>query len=333
MNKLNRVQNVAFELICKDALFLLTLVDIYKNCKNINNNYISMAIPYIGIFADGAEQWGRKVGLNINKFTDEEKVYYSTIRNGHKLYEKSYLELKDKLQEKFNESNEYFYNARSALEKIIGYKNFGVDIVKNKYCGNTILCASYIPFSQFDSNSGFRLQKLSKVAGRISAFYCGKTAMPYTYNQFLICTYKDFHFNKNSPIKIESFDGFILFSILCSINYVIIFIENFFTEEIVQKFKFAYLQYYYLCEFVKEINLNTDYELILNNSLYDTKFRNCLAHYGLGQYLKESDLKEDDLLKGLTIKAFNMNYRDTKNKLYKYLAECANQIEKVIFKR
>lgn len=50
----------------------------------------------------------------------------------------------------------------------------------------------------------------------------------------------------------------------------------------------------------------------------DRNFRNCLAHYGLGQYLSESDLIDDDVLKGLTNKAFNMNYSNAikENALY-----------------
>ena len=33
-----------------------TLINIQKNTKNINNNYIMMSQPYIGIFTDGAEK-------------------------------------------------------------------------------------------------------------------------------------------------------------------------------------------------------------------------------------------------------------------------------------
>jgi hypothetical protein len=331
MNSFNRVQKAAFELVREDSRFLLTLVDIFQNAKNVNNNYISMTIPYIGIFVDGAEQWGRKVGFQIREFSREEKEYYSIIRGGHKLYEYSYDDLKTILQNKMNESNDYFYNVRSALEKIIGYRNFGVDKVKGQYCGNTILCAAYNPFSPFDSASGPKIKKLSEVAGNLAIFYCGDTVMPYKYSHTLAVTYDDFHFNKKSPIKINSFDGFILFSMLCNINYAIVFVENFFTEEIVQKFKFAYLQYYYLCKFVKEFNTNTDYELVLNDSLCNKRFRNCLAHYGLGQFLEECDLKDDDPLKGLTIKAFNLNYIDAKKRIYEYLTDLASQIKTIIF--
>ena len=41
----------------------------------------------------------------------------------------------------------------------------------------------------------------------------------------------------------------------------------------------------------------------LNSSLKNRGIRNCLAHYGLGQFLSEDDVIEYDVLKGLTYKA------------------------------
>ena len=73
---LNKVQKAAFDLIQSDARFIYTLVDMQNNAKNINSNYVMMSIPYIGIFADGAEQWCKKIGLNAPRFNDEEKEYY-----------------------------------------------------------------------------------------------------------------------------------------------------------------------------------------------------------------------------------------------------------------
>lgn len=46
--------------------------------------------------------------------------------------------------------------------------------------------------------------------------------------------------------------GFVLFCILCNINYIIEFLDKYFVEEIPQKFKYAYLQYYYICDFIEE---------------------------------------------------------------------------------
>ena len=89
---LNKVQKTAFDLIQSDARFIYTLVDMQNNAKNINSNYVMMSIPYIGIFADGAEQWCKKIGLNAPRFNDEEKEYYVKLRQAHKLFEMSYEE-------------------------------------------------------------------------------------------------------------------------------------------------------------------------------------------------------------------------------------------------
>lgn len=58
-----------------------------------------MCQPYIGIFVDGAEQWCKKVGLVPPSFTAEEKVYYTALRQGHKLFEKKYLDYSKMLNE------------------------------------------------------------------------------------------------------------------------------------------------------------------------------------------------------------------------------------------
>ena len=125
--------------------------------------------------------------------------------------------------------------------------------------------------------------------------------------------------------------GLVLFSVLCNINYVTEFIDKYFIEEIPQKFKFAYLQYYYLCNFVNELNVCNGTNYCLDSSLQHRDFRNCLAHYGLGQFLKENEIVDDDIMKGLTYKAFNMDYHSSKQLLYKYLSDLSEQIKVDIF--
>ena len=63
-----------------------------------------------------------------------------------------------------------------------------------------------------------------------------------------------------------------LFSVLCSINYTIEFIDKYFVDEIPQKFKFAYLQYYYLCDFVNQINTVNEDEFYINSILKTVRF-------------------------------------------------------------
>lgn len=328
---MNKVQKTAYELIREDARFIYALTHISQNAKNIDSNYICMSLPYIGLFADGAEQWGKKVKLDTPRFNNEEKKFYEQVRQAHKLFEKSYEEYENLLLKKLSESEDYFYSIRSLIEKILGYYNVGTDLCNNKFCGNTILCSMYSPKKML-GNDGVWLRNISVVVGELAGFYGGADLPVYRYNDDLVIGYEDYHFYKNSPLKINNDFGFVLFSILCSINYVIEFIENYFIDEMPQKFKFAYLQYYYLCDFIKQVNVVKNTNFYIDNSLSHREFRNCLAHYGLGQYIGESEIDSDDVLKGLTNRAFGKDYLTAKEELYKTLKDLADQIEEMILK-
>lgn len=325
---LNPVQKAAYELIQSDARFLYTLTVIQKKAKNISSNYIMMSQPYIGLFADGAEQWCGKVGLVSPKFTAEEKKFYTALRQNHKLYEMSYADYYNSLRTKLYESDAYFYSKRRLREILFGYYNVGTDLCNGEFCGNTVLCALYMPVNTLSENDiGPWFRDISVVAGKLAAFLMNTDIEPYIFNDNASVIYKDYHFYKNCPIKTKTDIGFLLFSILCSVNYAIEFIDKYFIDEIPQKFKFAYLQYYYLCDFIAELNLVNNTNYYLNDSLKDRSLRNCLAHYGLGQYLSDGEIISEDPLKGLTNKAFNMDYVAAKNKLYAYLKELTSQIK------
>lgn len=328
---MNKVQKTAYELIQEDARFIYALTHISQNAKNIDSNYICMSLPYIGLFADGAEQWGKKVKLDTPRFNNEEKKFYEQVRQAHKLFEKSYEEYENLLLKKLSESEDYFYSIRSLIEKILGYYNVGTDLCNNKFCGNTILCSMYSPKKML-GNEGVWLRNISVVVGELAGFYGGADLPVYRYNDDLVIGYEDYHFYKNSPLNMNNDFGFVLFSILCSINYVIEFIENYFIDEIPQKFKFAYLQYYYLCDFIEQVNVAKNTNFYIDNSLSHREFRNCLAHYGLGRYIIESEIISDDVLKGLTNKAFGKDYLTVKEELYKILKDLANQIGEMILK-
>lgn len=328
----NRVQTAAFNLIQSDARFLYTLVDIQQKAQNINSNHVMMCQPYIGIFADGAEQWCKKLKLKAPAFNETEKRYYIALRQGHKLFEKTYSEYKTLLIDKLQESDEYFYRIRRIREKLFGYYNVGVDYCNNEFCGNTIVCALYTPMMTLgNETAGVSIRDISVVVGKLAAYFGCADFLPYRYDDSIKVGYKDYHFYKNCSLKLKTDLGFVLFSILCSVNYVIEFIDKYFIEEIPQKFKFAYLQYYYLCDFINELNICNETHYHIDNSLQNRDFRNCFAHYGLGQFLEENEIIDDDIMKGLTYKAFNMDFSSSKQLLYKYLNDLTEQIKADIF--
>lgn len=325
---MKKIQSVAYEMIQSDALFIYSLTTL----KKLESNYILMSFPYIGIFADGAEQWCRKMGLGAPSFNYEEKQFYAYLRKSHKLFEKNCSDYVDLLQNKFEESDNYFHNICSFIGVLPGYYNVGTDLCNGEFCGNTITCSMYVPVKIYDNSEiGPWLKKMGIVAGKLARFFHCIDLQILKYEMNIEINFKDYHFYKKSPLKLNNELGFLLFTILCTINYVIEFIEVFFIEEIPQKFKFAYIQYYYLCDFIEEINENYNTSLYINNYMLDREFRNCLTHYGLGQYMRENEIITNDVLKGLTNKAFNMNYETAKKELYKILKDLTNQIKEIIF--
>ena len=326
---LTNVQQAAFNLIQSDARFLYAIVDILNNAKRINSNYIMMCQPYIGVFANGAEQWCRKVGLNAPKFTPDEKLYYDNLRQGHKIFEDTYENFSDKLLKYLIQSDSYFYNNLSSIEKTLDYYNVGTDLCNGEFCGNTIICMINTPIQIIENkDAGNYIKNISVIAGKLANFFKCTELPTYKYDDINnLVTFKDYHFYNNCPLKLKNNFSFVLFSVLCNINYIIEFIDKYFVDEIPQKLKFVYLQYYYLCDFIKNLNDFNGSNYVLDTSLKNRNFRNCIAHYGLGQFMENSDIIETDILKGLTYKAFNMDYISTKQLLYKYLKDLTQQIK------
>lgn len=330
---INKVQLAAYELIQSDARFIYSLVQLRKTGKRIETNYIMMAQPYIALFADGAEQWCNKMNIDSPRFSGIEKEYYSAVRQNIKLFDLSYNEFRKLLLKQLLISEQYFRKHRSPLEEIIGYNNTGVDLCEGKFCGNTILGAIYSPFDILNNTeTGIWIRSLSIIAGKLAEYFQCKSFPQYNRIGQLRIKTKDYHFFEKNPLRKNNELGFVLFSVLCTINYIIEFWDKIIIDEIPQKFKFAYIQYYYLCDFICGMNRETGLNLIIDKSLYNRNVRNCFVHYGLGMFLNESDIIDDDLLKGITQKAFGYDYKTSKEMLYSILRSLTNQIESLILK-
>ena len=325
MIELNEIQKEAYKLIQSDARFLYALIELRER---LDSNYVLMAMPYTGIFADGSEQWGRKVGIDTPVFNDQEKQYYAMIRSKHKLFELSYSELYSTLYYEFKKSDEHFSSICEPIEKERNlYYNVGVDVSRNHYCGNTILCSTHIPFYDFQKDTGEFMKNISVVAGRLCAFYDGHLPPAPLFKDEIEFKYQDHHFFAHCPLKRNDFDGFVLFSILCNINYLRLFIDDFFIEEYPFKLRFAYLQYYYLVCLMREINTKLATEFVIDDKWMNNNFRNCMAHYGLGVEMTEDDIIVGDPMSGLTNKLFKTSYMQTKNAIYTELETLSKQLE------
>ena len=47
--------------------------------------------------------------------------------------------------------------------------------------------------------------------------------------------------------------------------------------------------------------------------------------------MNDNDIVESDVLKGLTLRAFNMDYNLTKKEIYKHLTDLRDQIKEAVF--
>ena len=71
-------------------------------------------------------------------------------------------------------------------------------------------------------------------------------------------------------------------------------------------------------------------DFIISNKWDSQIFRNAMAHYKLGVLLKESEIREDDMMFGLTNKVWGLGYKETKNEIILALTGLAGQIEKYL---
>lgn len=117
LNMLNKTEQIAFKLIQSDLQFLLT---VYQNASKSGLSYPVALLPYIGMIIDGCEIWNNKVNrlrTHALKFSEEEKGYYSELRQSIKLWETSFLDLHILLARKYDESELYFSNICKPIAK------------------------------------------------------------------------------------------------------------------------------------------------------------------------------------------------------------------------
>ena len=334
MNKIymNRIQKQAYELIKDDARAILTLVELQKNNK-LDSNYICMSIQYIAIFTYEFNKWAKVLNLKIPQFTREQKEYYEKIRLKNKLLEMGYDQVSDLLKEALKKSDEYFSNKCHPLGKVFKlYNNIGVDIIKDKYCGNTVLCDIYNPFINEDYSNGVLNKHMGIICGRLVGNIIKDDFKVLEYSREIETNSKDFNFYRNIPLKSRNIDSLVLFSILCSINFIVEFVDKIFIEDTTTKLRWGYLQYFYLVDFIKEINGRCKIKLEIDDKLYDKKFRNCMAHYGLGVILNEESIIENEKFGGITQILFELTYVQTKEFIFGELRRVSRQIEELILR-
>lgn len=324
-------QIAAKELIRCDLRYVFTIL---KNASYLKSNYVVSMIPYFSLTMDGAEAWVTAMNhtnpgvIEAPRFSQKEKIFYDTARQSIKLWEMPYEEVSKLLEMHYAESDDYFSSLCKPIAKWLRlYDIFGADLTKDgHFCGNTILAAVYLPgYNHGDSEYGPNLRDLAVIGGEyIRAF---EAIEAYATNNELCFRYCDYGGFVKSPVGNTFSYRFVLFSILCQVNYILYAVDQYIVPEVSTKLRFAYILYYYLCDVLPHINATHGTSFTLNRSLYSQEFRNAMAHYKVGVYLKEHEIVPDDPMYGMTQKAFERDYYQTKNEIMRELESLSSQLE------
>lgn len=330
MLNLNTLQKISIKLIQNDFRYIFTVV---KNYPNIGGNYFVALFPYFGLITDGAEDWlkafnnSSKQKINAPLFNQEQQNFFEKMRESIKLWDNDYDTVFTELEEKYFESDLYFSTVCKPIAKALRlYDIFGAYVANNKYCGNTILSACYVPYYKIGDDNGEVIRRMSEMTGYYTVIY-NATSCYKTNSTFSFDGDHDYGGFVNSPVGNDFSDKFVLFSILCQINYILECVDGFIAEEISTKLRMAYLLYFYLLKIIPQINEKLNTSFYIHKKWSSQMFRNAMAHYKMGIALKENEIVFDDLFFGLTQKYLKADYYTVKNDIIDCLGKLANQID------
>lgn len=324
-------QRAAKELIQSDLRYLFTIL---KNRGFIKSNYVVSMMPYQGLVVNGAEAWVAAMNnvapgaIDAPRFTQEEKLFYDAARQSIKLWEMPYEEVYTLLRRKYVESDRHFSSLCKPIARYLHlYDIFGADLTdEGHFCGNTILDAVYLPgYDYTDSTYGPNLRDMAVIGGKYIPIFDAMEA--YAVNSNLHFHDQDYGGFVKSPVGNKFSYRFVLFSILCQVNFIVHALDRYILPEVPTKLRFAYILYYYLCDMLPQINEAHGTSFTLSRDFYSQDFRNAMAHYKLGVYLKAHEVLADDPMFGLTQKAFNCDYQEVKRKIFCELKSLSTQLE------
>ena len=331
--KMSPTQKAAFNLLQHDFRYLYTILGV--NSISPPNYSIAM-IPYLGLIVDGAENWISTMNrfspgvVGVPTFKSDEKAFYEAARSSIKLWEKSYSEIFEQLHKFYTESDQHFSSLCKPIAKALKlYDIFGAYTLDGHYAGNTILWALTLPGYHLEAESyGPAIKNIATIAGTYTAKFDATKRYPVTVG--IKGDTRDFGGFVKSPVGNAFSYRFVLFSLLCQLNFIIYGVEELIDEEPPTKLRFSYILYYYLCDLLSQVNLTHRTSFSIDSQYKSRDFRNAMAHYKVGVYLKQDELIIDDLMYGMTQKAFGLSYSTLKDAIMSELAFLSNQIEEYL---
>lgn len=167
--------------------------------------------------------------------------------------------------------------------------------------------------------------EMAKIGGKYIATFGAVEA--YKTDPFMTFSYKDYGGFIKSPVGNSFSDKFMLFSLLCQIQFSLLCIDEFVLEECATKLRFLYLQYYYTVPMIEKYNSKTGRGISIDKRWVSKGYRNAMAHYKVGVALRTGEILFDDPLFGLTQKFFGCDSATLKRNIKIILESVAQQIK------
>ena len=334
--KLNNREKIVLNLIRDDALSIYSLFKHIESRKDMANYTVALT-PILGLYIEGAAKWlksNSELKNIVPKMNSECKIFYEKLRQNTKFYGEDIVDIEKELRGQFNQADDYFSQSINIFNKAIDiHDNYGVTFLAQNNTkipiANTIDFANLLPDFTFDLEYAIKLKDYLFYAGSFISKILGKDLMIeknlYKIDKKIKFVNKDYGFFMRSRIKKKYNQNFILFNLICNINFILYGLNQLIIEDVPIKLRATYLLYYYLCSINSEINdyFNTSFKI--DNRYSDRTVRNALAHYGLYQALGD-DIIEDDLFGGLTNKYFNLNWINLLKELNNILLDYRDKI-------
>lgn len=326
---LSNTEKVVYRLIKLDFEMLCI---IYFGNDKLNNTLYNLSFNgYYGMIIDGSTKWMAKVkGLKsgVPKISSQQRTYYNQLRQSIKFWDMSYYDYINRMAEVYRYTENYYRNQTSLIAKKMKiYNVYGVSFINNEPIGNTIHFSMVIPSFNFNT---FELEKeyvinLNEYAGKLMRN--NKVNLNESFAGFsnMNITAKDRGGIKKIGIE-KDIRLFFLYNLKCLICFNLYGLKPLKKSFLPSILRINYILYYYLYSILEDVNIDNKSDFFVDSQYIDTRFRNCMAHYGIGNLLRQDEVDLNDTFGGLTQKIFSMDYNLLNEKIEENLEVLLEQI-------
>jgi len=262
---------------------------------------------------DGSTKWMLKVKdlkSKVPKISSQQIKYYNHLRQSIKFWDMSYGDYIDKMKEVYKDSEIYFAKQTSSIARILKiYDVYGISYFNKEPIGNTIHYSMVLPSFDFKT---FKLDKeyvinLNEYAGRLI-----RNNNINLHDSFIDFSDIDITAKDRGGIKKIGIEKdtklFFLYNLICLISFNLYGLKPLKNSFFPSILRMNYILYFYLDTILKEVNIDNKTDFFIDSQYIDTQFRNCMAHYGIGNLLRPDEVDLNDPFGGLIQKKFGIDY-------------------------